>query len=128
MTADKFVSTIEAIYSPYPQLLRGSIVIYMSRKPDWYRDLMIDIIQTKISTRFKTPPGIADFSEAEKDCCEAYQAIEMRRPLQIEAPAEDCCEGLEFLALLTAKMARGINPGKDPEVQAVLRKIESTYK
>lgn len=127
MTADKFVSTIEAIYSPYPQLLRGSIVIYMSRKPEWYRDLMLDIIQTKISTRFK-PPGIADFSEAEKDCCEAYQAIEMRRPLQLEAPAENRQEGLEFLALLTAKMARGINPRKDKEVQEAMKKIESSYK
>jgi hypothetical protein len=128
MNADNFVKAIETMYqSPYPPIVRGSVILYIDRKPEWYREIMLEVIQRKISTRYKAPPGIADFSEAEGEVYEINQAKEMKRP-QIEAPNEKSQEGIEFLALLTSKMAQGINPGKDQEVQAALRKIESTYK
>jgi hypothetical protein len=128
MTSERFIEIMEECYAPYPSMLKGMVKNFLERKPDYYRAILSKVILETHSTKYKTAPGIADFSDAEKAVWAILEDQEMRKPLQIEAPAEKSHEGIEFLSLLTSRMSKGLHPTNCPEVQEMLKRIESTYK
>jgi hypothetical protein len=134
MKPSRFIEIMEECYAPYPGPLKDLIGRWLEKKSPDYVGILSRVMLETHSTKFKTPPGIADFAEAHSAILDEQQAQAMRiagsAPLMIESDTEKPLPAelaLEMIGRILDNLGRGIDSRKDQELTAMMDQAEKEY-
>jgi hypothetical protein len=131
MKPSRFIEIMEECYAPYPGPLKGLINQWLEKKHPEYIGILSRVMLETHSTKYKTPPGIADFAEVHSKILDEQQAQAMRlagsAPLMIESDTEKPVPAelaLDMIGRILDNLGRGIDSRKDQDLAKMMNQAE----
>ena len=131
MKPARFIEIMEECYAPYPAMLKGLISQWLEKKSPEYIGVLSKVMLETYSTKYKTPPSIADFVESHGKILDEQHTENMRRsgsrPLMIEGDMEKLLPAdmaLEMIGRILDNLGKGVDSRRDKELSTMMEQAE----